>query len=225
MSEARASSRLDSLLTGLFYLALAIAGGIVFLAIRPALFVAGEPAQTAANLAAQAGTARAGVALELATVTFQALAAVWFARLFRPVDAVAAFALAAFGMVNAIAILASSAFLRAALDAALGVGGGDPTLSHLLMLISGRFWDAGGVFFGLWLIPMGWLVMKGRYGPRILGWILIVGGLGYVASSFVGVLAPQAVTAAVALPLLATIGEFWMILLLLWKGLRPARAA
>lgn len=225
MPEISTSQRLDSLLTGSFYLTMGIAGGLAFIAVRPQLFVATAPLETLANLQQQATLARTGVALELATGLFQALTAVWFARLFRHVDLVAAMAVALFGMVNAVMVLASAVMLRAALDAALGPVGAEAGISHLLMLISGRFWEAGALFFGLWLLPMGWLVLKSRFGPRLLGWILLLGGAGYVATVFIGILAPDAGVWVAVLPLLATVGEFWMMGLLFWKGLRRARPA
>ncbi|MFY1637630.1 DUF4386 family protein [Solwaraspora sp. WMMB335] len=52
---------------------------------------------------------RNGVALELGVVVTQALAAVWFYRLFRTADAVAAGSIGAFGFVNSVAIMASVA--------------------------------------------------------------------------------------------------------------------
>lgn len=215
--------RLDSLLTGFFYLGLAVTGALGFLLVRPQLFAVGDPAQTLANLLANADLARIGIALELGIVLFQALAAVWFARLFRATDAFAAAALALFGMVNAIMILASAALLRAALDVAIGPTGTDATTSHLLMLISSRFWEAGAIFFGLWLIPMGWLVWMADF-SRALGWVLIVGGVGYVLSAFIGVLAPNAGAWTGLLALAAAVGEFWMIGLLFWMGLRQPRS-
>jgi uncharacterized protein DUF4386 len=217
------SFRFDCRLTGLFYLGVAITGALGFLMIRPELFAEGNPARTLANLVEREGLARLGIALELAIATFQALAAVWFARLFRDTDAFAAGALALFGMVNSIIVLASAVLLRAALDVALAPAGIDATTSHLLFLISGRFWEAGNVFFGLWLIPMGWLCWKASFGHRALGWILILGGIGYIVSPFLAVLAPDAGAWLAVLPLAATVGEFWMIGLLLWTGLRPLR--
>jgi Domain of unknown function (DUF4386) len=216
--------RLDCRLTGLFYLGVAITGALGFLMIRAELFVEGDPARTLANLVEHERMARFGIALELGIVTFQALAALWFARLFRATDAFAAGALALLGMVNAIVVLASAALMRAALDSALGPTGSEPTTSHLLFLISGRFWEVGNIFFGLWLVPMGWLAWKAAFGHRALGWILIVGGIGYVLSPFVAVLAPHSGGWLGLLPLLATVGEFWMIGLLLWTGLRRAPA-
>lgn len=216
--------RVDSLLTGFFYLGLAVTGALGFLMVRPALFAAGDPAQTLANLLANERLARSGIALEMGIVLFQTLAAIGFARLFRATDAFAAAALALLGMVNAIMILASAALLRSALDVAMGPTGVEATTSHLLMLTSSRFWEAGAIFFGLWLIPMGWLVWKADFGHRALGWILIVGGVGYVLSAFTGVLAPNASAVTGLLTVAATLGEFWMIGLLLWTGLRRTRA-
>ncbi len=61
-----------------------------------------------------------------------------------------------------------------------------------------------GLFFGLWLIPMGWCVLRSYRMPRPLGWTLVAGGIGYVLSPFVGYLAPAAETATLVLVLPAT---------------------
>ena len=218
-----ASFRFDCRLTGLFYLGFAFTGALGFLMIRAELFATGDPAQTLANLLELEGLARIGIALELGLVVFQALAATWFAKLFRDTDAFAAGALALFGMVNAIVVLAGVALMRTALDVALEPLEANATTSHILFLIGARFWEAGHIFFGLWLIPMGWLTWKAEFGPRLLGWILILGGVGYVVSPFVTVLAPDIGAWVAVFPILAAVGEFWMIGLLLWTGLRPQR--
>lgn len=221
MSSA-VSFRSDCRLTGLFYLGLAITGALGFLMVRPELFAAGDPARTLANLVERPGLARIGIALEVGISMFQALAAVWFARLFRDTDALAAGALALYGVVNAVVVLTSAALLGAALDAASGPTGAEPTISHLLIMISARVWQVGNLFFGLWLIPMGWLTWRAHFGPRALGWVLIIGGVGYVLNALVAVLVPEGPAWLAALVIPATLGEFWMIGLLLWKGLRRA---
>src|SRR5262245_51558 len=119
MGMFRTAFSRDCLLAGCFYFGLAITGGLGFLMIRPELFAEGDPARTLANLVERAGLARIGIALELGTATFQALAAVWFGWLFRDTDTFAAGTLTHFGMVNSIVVLASAAFLGAALDASL----------------------------------------------------------------------------------------------------------
>ena len=40
------------------------------------------------------------------------------------------------------------------------------------------------IFFGLWLLPMGYLVFKSRFIPRFVGLLLVIAGVGYVVQSF-----------------------------------------
>ncbi|MFJ6199331.1 DUF4386 domain-containing protein [Micromonospora sp. NPDC092111] len=206
--------------TGLLYLGLAVTGALGFLLIRPQLFVAGDAAATLARLVEHESLARAGIVLELLVVLTQALTAVWFYRLFRTVDTVAAGSIAAFGLVNAIAILGSAALLATATEVALAPLGDAATTTQLLYLVSGNLWTVGALFFGLWLIPMGWCVHRSGWMPRALGWTLVVGGLGYLLSAFTGYLAPGAGALASALTVPASVGEFWMIGYLLVRGIR-----
>ena len=222
-SVATASRVRTARITGLWYLGLAITGLCGFLLIRSQLYAADDPQQTLAQLSGQVWLARAGIAFELGVVITQALAAVWFFRLFRGVDPVAAGALAAFGLVNATAILMSAALIGAAFEVALDPGlvaGVDPAGAvQLLYLVSGQLWTVGAVFFGLWLVPMGTLVLRSGWMPRPLGWVLIVGGVGYVLSAFMALI-PGLSTAAMAITVPASIGEFWMIGYLLVRGTR-----
>jgi hypothetical protein len=211
--------------TGLFYLGLAITGGLGFLLIRSQLFVAGDPAATLAHLVEHEGLARFGITLELLVVLTQSLAAIWFYRLFRRVDPVAAGAIAAFGLINAVAILVSAALLGTALEIAQSPVGDAAVTVQLLYLVSGQLWTVGGLFFGLWLIPMGWCVLRSGWMPRALGWILIAGGVGYVLSTFTGYLAPESGVVPDLLTMPATAGELWMVGYLLYRGVRAGVAA
>ncbi|WP_326561550.1 DUF4386 domain-containing protein [Micromonospora sp. NBC_01796] len=211
--------------TGLFYLGLAVTGALGFLTIRQQLFVADDPSATLANLVEHESLARAGIALELLVVLTQTLTAVWFYRLFRTVDSVAAASIAAFGLVNAVAVLGSAALLATATEVAVAPFGDPATTAQLMYVISGHLWTVGGLFFGLWLIPMGVCVHRSGFMPRALGWILIVGGVGYVLGAFVGYLAPDAGVVADALVIPATVGEFWMIGYLLVRGVHPGALA
>ncbi|MDG4794945.1 DUF4386 domain-containing protein [Micromonospora sp. WMMD1082] len=209
--------------TGLFYLALAVTGALGFLTVRPQLFVAGDAGATLGNLVAHESLARVGIALELLIVLTQTLTAVWFFRLFRTVDAIAAGSIAAFGMVNAIAILGSAALLATATEVATGPLGGAADTVQLLYLVSGNLWIVGGLFFGLWLVPMGWCVLRSGWLPRPLGWILVAGGAGYVLSAFVAYLAPGAGIVADLLVVPASVGEFWILGYLIIFGVRKPR--
>jgi hypothetical protein len=209
-------------LTGLAYLVLAVSGIVGFLLIRRQLYVPDDAMRTAANLVAHEGLARLGIAVDLVTVLAQALAAVGFFLVFRRVDSVGAASITAFGLVNCVVVLMATAFSATALQVALR--GGPTSASEALTLydLNAATWNAAGLFFGLWLIPMGWLTLRSGSMPRVLGWILVVGGVGYVLSPFVSFLAPDASGLAGVLPLPATVGEVWMVGYLLIKGM-PGR--
>jgi hypothetical protein len=211
--------------TGAWYLGLALTGVLGFLLVRPKLYVDGDPAATLENLTTQHGLARLGVVLEMGIVVTQALAAVWFFKLYRTVRPVAGVAVAAFGLVNAVAIMASAAFLATAVavanDRSLVAGADAVATVGLLHQLSTHAWGIGALFFGLWLIPMGWAAVTTRRFPVALGWILIAGGVGYLLSALVdyGLASPPGpLVDGLAFP--ASIGEFWMIGYLLFRGIR-----
>lgn len=163
---------------GLSHLGLAIFGVLGFVLIRGQLYQPDDALATAANLVEHEGLARLGIAADFMIVITQSFAALFFFKLFRNVDAFAAGAIAAFGLMNAIVILASTIFTAAALEVALEASSSvAPTGTALLLYdLSAHAWNTGGLFFGLWLIPMGWMVLRSGWMPRLLGWILIVGG-------------------------------------------------
>ena len=207
-------------MTGLFYLGIAITGMLGFLIIRSRLFVADDADATLANLVAHESLARAGVALGLGMVVTQTLAAVWFYRLFRTVNSLAASGIAAFGLVNATVGVVSAALLATAVEVSVDPVGDAAANVQVLYLVSDNLWGVGALFFGLWLIPMGWCVLRSGWMPRVLGWILIGGGVGYVLSAFLRYLVPDAHVVAEALAYPASVGEFWMVGYLLVRGVR-----
>lgn len=201
-------------LTGLFYLALAITGIFAFLFARAELYISGDAAATTTNFIKQEGLARFGIAAELALVAFQALAAVWFFKLFQKANMFAAFSLAAFGIVNTVLILIADSFwLKSVL---MALNGSEANLVMNMFEMHEAIWLMGKLFFGFWLIPMGYLAIITKM-PKALGWILIVGGVGYVASSFLSILTPNLTNIIEMTTIPATIGEFWMIGYLLIK--------
>jgi Domain of unknown function (DUF4386) len=210
--------------TGLLYLGLAITGLIGFMLVRNQLFAADDPAATLANLTRHESLARLGIVMEMGIVITQALVALWFYRLFKSVNAFAAGSIAAFGLVNAVAILVSAAMLATAFevsqDASLAVSGGAAATVQLLYVVSGNLWIIGGIFFGLWLIPMGWLVRRSGWMPSLLGWILMISGVGYVANALLTYVLPDAGPALDLLTAPASVGELWMVGYLCLRGVR-----
>ena len=71
------------------------------------------------------------------------------------------------------------------------------------------------IFWGLWLLPMGYLVFKSGFLPRIIGILLIIAGFGYVIDSFALFLLPDL---NIDISQFTFIGELLMLLWLLIKG-------
>lgn len=92
------------------------------------------------------------------------------------------------------------------------------SLAMLFLRLHGQGIVINEIFWGLWLVPFGVLVIKSRFLPRILGAWLILNGFAYLAISFTGLLVPQynAMVYNIAFPVL--FGEMAIALWLLIKG-------
>lgn len=89
----------------------------------------------------------------------------------------------------------------------------------LLKLHAGGF-SIARIFYGLWLFPMGYLVLTSGYLPKLLGILLIIGCTGYVAQSLVDFLFPDS---GVLIYLYTSWGELLFSLWLVIKGVNVAR--
>jgi hypothetical protein len=212
-------------LTGLAYGAM-IPGGIAgFLTARPGLFDPDSAANTLANLLARGDLALIGVLGNLTVILAQALAAIGFYALLRERHPVSAFGVAGFGLVNCAAILTGAAASWAALLIAPTLAPEQAPIVQALYLIEGNAWSLGNLFFGLWLIPMGWAAWRSGefHAGGVLGRILIGGGVLYAVGAVLSAV-PAAVAAGLpdlcAMP--ATVGELWMVGALLVVGVRQS---
>ncbi len=151
--------------TGLLYMGVAITG-VLSQVLRAYLFDPGDAGATLDNLARHEGIARVAIALGL--VVTQALTGLWFYRLFASVDRLAAGALAAFSFVNAIVILVSAASVATALQVTLDSSVTSENTVQFMYLLSDQLWIVGELFFGLWLVPIGLLVLRSGWMPAAL---------------------------------------------------------
>lgn len=207
--------------TGLLYLGFFVAGVLGSLVVRGQLFSPDDAHATLSHVLNDPWLARVGIGLELSIVLSQALTAIWFYRLFRSVNPLAAGSLTAFGLVNSVVILASAAVLATALDTATDASlSGSAATVQLLYVLSGNLWGVAALFFGLWLLPMGWLVLRSGWLPRALGWALIVGGVCYTLSPYVTYLFPGAEAFGQLLTVPSILGEVWIAGYLIIIGVR-----
>ncbi len=211
-------------ITGLWYLMMAISGILGFMVFHSQIFVSGDPEQTLTNLIELESTARIRLLLEFAIVVSQALTAVWFFKLFKDNYEWEAWTLGIWGMVNALAIMISAISIASA----IGIANSDISamndkviLIQVLQNIISNAWGIGGLFFGLWLFPMGYIVIKYKRMPVWLGRVIILGGIGYLISTIIHYSGIDfSFNSYLTIP--ATIGEFWMIGYLLIFGIRPS---
>ena len=86
-------------------------------------------------------------------------------------------------------------------------------LAYLLLRLHDQGLLIAHIFFGLWLLPMGYLVFKSGFIPRIVGVLLVITGVGYVVQSFAAFLGYN-----VNIILFTGLGELVFLLWLLIKG-------
>ena len=75
------------------------------------------------------------------------------------------------------------------------------------------------VFWGLWLLPLGVLVFKSGFLPKVLGVLLVIAGAGYVIDSGLQLLSPSLAT----ISQFTFVGEILFTLWLLIRGVNVER--
>jgi hypothetical protein len=86
-------------------------------------------------------------------------------------------------------------------------------LVYFFLRLHGQGLNIAQIFWGLWLFPMGYLVFKSGFLPRILGILLMIGCFGYVIQSVAAFLGYN-----VSLIFFTSWGELLLLLWLLIKG-------
>jgi len=80
------------------------------------------------------------------------------------------------------------------------------------------------IFWGLWLFPLGILVVRSRFIPRVLGYLLFVAGIGYLANVFTSFVLPAYASAVGGVAMALEMGELPIIFWLAIWGARPRAA-
>lgn len=209
--------------TGIWYLIMAISGIFGFLMLHSRIFDPDDAQKTLTHLTDLESLARTRLLFEFAIIVSQALTAVWFYKLFRTINEWAALTVVVWGMANSAAIMMSAISMGSAIEMAGSSYAADDKILviELLSSLIANAWGVGSLFFGLWLIPLGYIITSSGRMPVWLGRILIIGGIGYLLSALInyaGVKGPWPDILAVP----ATVGEFWIIGYLLIYGIRPA---
>lgn len=217
---------------GALYLLNIVAGMFSLIYVPGQISGHGDPAATVRNIIAHSTLFRAGIAAALFCYMEFMLLPLLLYRLLGAVNRNVATLMVVLALVSVPLSIAS---LQYRLDI-LSVLGDTPWLRALdaaqlqarVMLRLAAYDNAlvtAQVFWGLWLIPFGWLVIRSRQLPRALGALLMLGGVSYVVDVLgqllVGGYNDLPLAGYVTLP--AAMGEIGICLWLLGMGARPAR--
>jgi hypothetical protein len=214
-------------LTGLLYLFFALIAIYSYMYMGQQIFVKGDTAGTGKNMLVNEFLFRTGLAADIITTILFVTVIIFLYRLLKHINETQARLMAG---IAAVAIPVS--FIGQALQlTALFIFKGDllksfpveqsQDIAAMLFRIGNNTGQLVTFNWGLWLMPMGWLVYQSGFIPRLLGILLWINGIGYITASITFVLFPASVeiVSKIVLPTYF-IGELPLLLWLSIKGIK-----
>ncbi len=206
---------------GLLYLALAALSAWSLVYVPSMIIVPGDAAATANNIVASESLFRLGVVSNLAVFTVNVFVAVLLYKLLKPVNRGIASLMVililiglAIGMLNELNQFAALLILGTDHLSAFTAAQSQVLASLFLDLYQHGF-NIAHIFWGLWLFPMGYLIIRSGFLPKVIGILLIVAGMGYLIDFTLFFLFPD-ITMTVSN--FTFVGEVVLIFWLLIKG-------
>jgi len=219
-------------IAGVLYLLIGILGGFAQGFVYPKVYVAGDAATTAGNLIANSGLVRLGVVADLLDNVSWAFLALILYRLLSHVNKTAARAMVVLVAIGASITMLNAVFefegLRVATGAVnlAGFGAAGSNALALLLLDTQHYGLLiAQIFFGLWLVPLGYLAYRSRWFPKALGIALVVGAVCYLVDTFAAFLVSdvgKSIHGYVTIP--SAIAEVSMLVYLLVIGVKIPKA-
>ena len=207
-----------------------VVGPFSLMYVPATLIVPGDATTTANNIMANELLFRMGIAGSLITQIIQILVVLVLYKLLKPVNKDHASLMVVFALVGVPISMLNTLNRVAALLLLNGadylkVFGADQLHAQMMFFLdlnAQGILTISAIFWGLWLFPLGYLVYKSGYFPRIIGVLLVMGCFGYLLDSFTHLLLPnyanyEAILGPVIL-LLTIPGEFSFMGWVLFKG-------
>lgn len=215
-------------LAGYLYLLLMITGIFSLMYVPDRIFVYGDNTATINNILSSGFLFRLGIVVSLISSVCYLYLALALNNLLKETAPKLAFSLV---LVVAISVAISFLNLLNEIGALVLLNGSEYlkvfdlkqlyALAGLFLELYGKGITINELFWGLWLIPFGLLVIKSGFFPKILGYFLLLGGAGYMAGSLTSLLFPDfggVVLQYGTIP--ADIGEFGMMITFLITGFK-----
>jgi hypothetical protein len=203
-------------MTGALYLLAAFMAPFSMIYVPRKLFVANDAAATATNIRNSEMLFRTSITVGLISTVLFVVVILGLYRLFKNVDRTLAVAMATLILVSVPLSLVTEVSDLTALS--LLREPGSEALAMVFLRIDRATVTIAELFWGLWLFPFGLLVIRSRFLPRILGYLLLANGLAYVLLSLTSLLAPASVDALNRWTFPALFGEVWIMLWLVIRG-------
>ena len=217
-------------IAGVLYLLVAIFAGFAG-SVFTKLYVADDAATTVANVVANAGLVRMAVVADLVQVTAWVFLALALYRLLKHVHPSAALTMVILVAIGSGIVCLNDVFVFEGMQVATnssyaGVLGAEGSNALVLMLLDTQHYglSIASVFYGLWLVPLGYLAYKSGLFPKALGVALIAVCVCYHANLLAAFLAPNLGTVIhgyLSIPI--WVFELWMVLYLLLIGARTVK--
>lgn len=223
--DLTASLKRTARMAGLFYFLASLVMIFGFLYVPRTFIVNGDAAATAQRILAGERMYRISVLASLVGQILFIFAVLNLYELFRGVDRKLARTMAVLVLVAIAADLVVVANRMAPIDLLIGnkfltvfTMSQREALSLGFLYLGGNLSLVLTMFWGLWLLPFGTLVIKSRFFPKALGIMLIIAGLGYVVTSIVSFVLPDQLKAIRGAMMPLYFGEVPIILWLLFMG-------
>ena len=226
-----ASPKTLARVAGVFYM---LMFGFTFFATGAlnSVIVAGDGGATASNIRGSTTLFRAGILADLVQITCFLLAFMALYILLRHANQLAAAAMVVFTAI-AVAIFSLNLInlvsaMKVATDNRYTQVFGATASNQLTGLYTSTFTNGyliSGMFFGLLLLALGYLVIKSGYFHVVLGALILLGGIGYIADTVARALIADYGTGITILLIPGAIAEALLTLWLLIFGVRLPKPA
>jgi len=175
--------RMQGRVAGVIYLGVVLTGIFALAYSASQLFGDDDPAATAAALKANLSLLKASNIALLAMCAFFLALPFALARFLAPHGRNASLLMIGFVAASIpFSLLAIAQHFQLASLAETGALTEDAVAARVAAY--DHWMDIASIFWGLWLAPLGWLVLKSGAIPRLLGVLLILGCAGYLANHF-----------------------------------------
>jgi len=210
---------------GILYLIIIIIGFYTMFFVREKLIVSGDITATANNIIASQSLWRLGIAADLIMHLCDIPLMLAIYILLRPVNKYFALLAVLFNLIQTAILVANKLNLFAALfllGSANYLKAIEPHQLYIQMYLFLKLHDygfgVGLIFFGFVCLVQGYLIFRSGYFPKILGILMAIAGLSYLANSFTLIIAPTYAATILPVLVLALIGELSFCLWLIVKG-------